>query len=77
MDKLPNGIQTCLIMAARYAHKRNTGAAFAVTTAISDAWEQLHDHIQQQIIEESHEAWYCLDDWGRFRERHGVKESES
>jgi hypothetical protein len=31
---LDYNLQTCIVFAARYAHKRNTGAALGVTSAI-------------------------------------------
>ena len=65
---LSNQLCTALVFAARYAHRRNTGAAFAVVTTIKHYWHQLDKNTRAQIIRESHEAEYCLEDWQGLRD---------
>ena len=64
---------TALVFAARYAHGRNTGAAFAVVTALKQCWHLLDANTRHQIIRESHEAEYSesqynRDDWQDLRD---------
>lgn len=60
--------ETALIFAARYAHGRNTAAAFTVVRAIQQAWPLLSEYARIMILRESHEAAFNLDDWERLRE---------
>lgn len=66
-EKLPPNLQTALVFAARYTHHRNTGGTLAVCRALALVWDQMDERTQKQIIQESHEATYNLDDWARFR----------
>ena len=52
-----------LIYAARYAHTRNTGAAFTVVMEIRNAWDNIGQHAQEQIKKEAKEATFNLDMW--------------
>jgi len=63
-NKLPPYTQSCLVMAARYAHTRPTGAAFQVVNSIMCFWNQLDDSIKVQLKEEaSSEATCNMEDW--------------
>lgn len=55
------------MFAARYSHKRDTGAALMVVSAIKDAWDDLALYTREQIIKESEEAIYNLDTWESLR----------
>jgi hypothetical protein len=61
-------MQTALIFAARYAHSRETGGAFAVVLAIEECWHQLTQQTKDQLIRESREATCNHDDWQRLRD---------
>jgi hypothetical protein len=61
-------VDTTLVFAARYAHHRNTGAAYAVTQAIKQAWPAIAAETRLQILRESHEATASLEDWQALRE---------
>lgn len=54
------------VYAARYTHKRNTGAAFQVVNSILLHWEEFDFDTQKDLIKEAHEAKYNLDDWARI-----------
>lgn len=60
-------LQTILIFAARYAHNRKTGAAYAVCKAIEAEWRNLDNHTQYKLKSESHEATCNDDDWQIIR----------
>jgi len=66
-EQLSTPLQTALIFAARYAHSRATGAASAVVCAAKRHWKELSEGTQKQLIKESHEAIYNLDDWQDLR----------
>lgn len=67
MTKLHPAEQDCFVFAARYAHTRNTGAAFMVVNAILHNWDKLDKHIQKQLKEEAlNEAMFNMDDWNRI-----------
>lgn len=57
---------TFYIFAARYAHHRNTGAAYAVVQRILADWDTLDLPTRQQLIREASEATHCEDDWKRL-----------
>ena len=57
-----------LIFAARYAHTRNTSAAFMVVRNIIDGWSDLSDNTRDTLIRESHEAIYNKEDWQMLRD---------
>ena len=54
---------TLYIFAARYAHNRNTGAAYAVVQRILAAWDTLDLPTRKQLIREASEATHCKEDW--------------
>ena len=56
------------VFAARYAHGRSTGAAWTVVGEIKIAWPELSEYTKGQLIEESHEAAFCLEDWQELRD---------
>lgn len=57
-----------LVFAARYAHTRNTGASLMVVNCAIRNRESLLPRHRDQLIEESHEAVYNLEDWAKLRE---------
>ena len=60
--------QSCLVFAARYAHKRPTAAAFVVVSAIVDNWNNISRSTQIQIKKEIDDATENHEDWDRIRE---------
>lgn len=66
---LPSNLQTALVFAARYAHGRNTSASYIVNQALRANWENLSPFTQAQLISESCEARYCLEDWEWLRNK--------
>lgn len=64
---MKHNIESCLVFAARYAHNRNTGAALMVVNAIKNSWDDLALYTREQIIKESHDAKYNLDEWQSLR----------
>ena len=58
---------TCFVFAARYAHTRNTAGAYAVVTGLKAVWGDLDTPTRAQIVKESHEALYNLNDWDDLR----------
>jgi len=62
------GIDTIAVFAARYAHHRNTAASFAFLQNIRAVKDQLSDNCKKQLVQESHEADYNLDDWASLRD---------
>lgn len=58
---------TLALFAARYAHNRDTGAAFSAVSAIKSIWPRLDEGTREQIISESYEAAYCREDWAEMR----------
>ena len=59
-----------LVFAARYAHGRNTGAAFMVVRDILSVWDCLSEYTKEQLYRESFEASYCKDDWALIQEKY-------
>ncbi len=66
--KFTGPMSTALIFAARYTHTRNTGGTLAVVRALEMVWHHLDDRTRDQILRESHDAEYNLDDWQRLRD---------
>ena len=62
-----NDIQTVFVLAARYSHNRETGAAFIVVRSLKKHWNQFNELTRDQIIKESHEATTNQDDWEELR----------
>jgi hypothetical protein len=62
--------QSIWVFAARYAHHRPTGAAWAVVRSIKSNWELFDEDTKNQLIRESHEATYNKEDWEVLR---GIK----
>jgi len=59
--------KTVLVFAARYAHTRQTSAAFVVVQAILHNWDLLQPHTKKQLIREAkEEAEYNLTEWGKI-----------
>ena len=61
-------IQTALVFAARYTHDRNTGGTLAVVRALEQCWRLLDERTREQILRESSDAVYNMDDWQRLRD---------
>ena len=61
-------MRSAMVFAARYTHTRNTGGTLAVVRALEQCWHVLDDNTRDQILRESHEAEYNLDDWQRLRD---------
>jgi len=61
-------MRSAMVFAARYTHTRNTGGTLAVVRALEQCWHVLDGHTRDQILRESHEAEYNLDDWQRLRD---------
>ena len=59
--------QTVWIFAARYAHHRNTGAAWAVVNSVKSNWDLFDEATKNQLIKESHEATHNQEDWEVLR----------
>jgi len=60
---------TILIFAARYAHSRNTAAAFVVVGQILANWHMLSKSTKEQLKREAkNEAVYNLSDWAKLKE---------
>lgn len=56
-----------LIMAARYAHTRKTGAALQIVTTIKSCWNDLRPDQRRRLAEEaSTEATCNFDDWNEL-----------
>ena len=71
-EGLPDSAQTCLIFAARHAHKRNTTAAWVVVTEVLDNWERLSPRTRGQIAREAKSEATCNhDEWAKIIEREG------
>ena len=62
-------METIYIMAARYAHHRNTGAALAVVSQILKDWDKLSQQARDQLQREAHEASCNFEDWKMLIER--------
>jgi len=55
---------TVLIFAARYAHTRKTGGAYAVVRAIENKWAVLSDNVKEQLKKEAKADATCnFEDW--------------
>jgi hypothetical protein len=61
-------MRSAMVFASRYTHTRNTGGTLAVVRALEQFWHVLDDKTRDQILRESHEAEYNLDDWQRLRD---------
>ena len=60
-------LQNILVMAARYAHTRQTGAALQVVNAIKNHWDNINEQTQKQIISEAmNEATCNSEDWAKL-----------
>lgn len=67
-------LDTFALFSVRYALPRNTSADFAVTSSLTQMWDQLSAGVQKQIIEEitsekdlyGYDAWL----WNKFLEEH-------
>lgn len=55
--------ESMLVFAARYAHSRNTGAAFMVVRQILDVWGELSEQTRDMILKERKEATCNFEDW--------------
>ena len=66
-DLFSGPMRSALVFAARYTHTRNTGGTLAVVRALEQCWHLLDDHTREQILRESREAEYNLDDWQRLQ----------
>ena len=56
--------QSVFLMAARYAHRRKTGASFMAVNAIKENWHNLAAATQNQIKREAErEATHNPEDW--------------
>ncbi len=65
MTNYENGVY---IYAARYAHKRNTGAALQVVSSIVKNWDKLSIETQLQLQSEAVEdATFNLDYWDELK----------
>lgn len=64
MDKYID--ENIYVFAARYAHSRNTGAAYQVVVSIIYNWGGLSRHTQIQLKNEAKEAVYNKEDWDRL-----------
>jgi hypothetical protein len=61
---LPPGIGRCLILAARYAHTRKTGASYVVVQTIIHNWDKLERSIQDRLKQEAENEATCnYEDW--------------
>ena len=56
------------MFAARYAHGRNTGAALMVVNQLISEWSKFSHETRRKILEESHEAEHCHEDWQMLRD---------
>ena len=60
------GLENVFVFAARYAHHRQTGAAWVVINALKEHWHEIDDSARDQIISETTEAAYNKDEWENF-----------
>jgi len=61
---------TCLVFAARYAHSRNTTAAYVVVDEILRKWDHIPGPDRIQLCKEAkNEATYNFDQWSRLYEK--------
>jgi hypothetical protein len=67
-SKFPPTIGTVMVFAARYAHNRQTAAAYAVVRALKQCWHKLNVSTRLQIFNESYEATYNHNDWQSLRD---------
>jgi len=67
-DLFAGPMRSAMVFAARYTHTRNTGGTLAVVRALEQCWHLLDNHTRDQILRESSEAEYNLDDWQRLRD---------
>jgi hypothetical protein len=65
-EQVPGIVASIYVMAARYAHHRETAAAFRVVSAIALMWDSLEE-VQEQLLKESLEATTNKDDWARLK----------
>jgi hypothetical protein len=64
---LPQIEQNCYVFAARYAHTRNTSAAYHVVRAICANWDRFTPEIQSLLLREAkNEATCNHDDWDKL-----------
>ena len=59
--------QSMWVFAARYAHHRGTGAAWAVVRSVGSNWDKFDEETKNQLIKESHEATHNQEDWEVLR----------
>jgi hypothetical protein len=60
-------LDNVFVMAARYAHNRQTGAAHQVVSIILKHWKLIQDRTKVQIAKEAkNEAQYNREDWNRI-----------
>ena len=68
-ERIHSSLQTALVFAARYAHKRETSAAYSIVNAIVYHWDNLSGWTQTQLKDEAeHYARSSLHDWDRLKE---------
>ena len=59
--------QACLVFAARYAHTRETAAAYYVVNAIIKNWDNLSLKTKKQLKQEAKNESTCnYSDWNRL-----------
>ena len=64
-------LNNILVMAARYAHNRKTGAALQVVSAIIAEWENISEQTRVQLAKEaSNEATCNYQDWQKLINHH-------
>ena len=66
-DLIADDFASMLVYAARYAHSRNTGAAYQVVNVIERNWHMFNDDLKALLIRESNEAAFNFEDWERLR----------
>ena len=68
-NKLTYREETMFVLAARYAHNRQTGAALQVVTEILKKWDRISDFTKEQLKREAKEASFNHDDWALLIEK--------
>ena len=70
-NKLTYQEETMFVLAARYAHNRQTGAALQVVTEILNKWDRISDFTKEQLKREAKEASFNHDDWALLIDKEG------
>ena len=68
--------ESILVFATRYAHNRNTGAAFMMVSGIVSEWDNISDRTKEVLYRESFEARYNAEDWKILQDKYEAEKKE-